>query len=113
MFTKAGVEITQISWSAPTTNTDGSPVTSQLTYNLYSWSVGGTLAKNLLSFPGTLNADGRYSFPLDQIGAFDADGDYDLSLTAVDAEGDESDHSNHVIITRQMAPNAPTGLTAI
>ena len=103
-----GLPKTQLKWTAPTTNTDGSDIVGGLTYNLYLWDAG--VAGAILSFPGSLNPDGQYGFPLDQIAAFDTDRVYDLSLTAVDDDGDESDHSNHTEVTRAMAPLAPTGL---
>jgi hypothetical protein len=102
VFTKDGAAITKLSWTAPTENTDGSPITQSLTYNLYQ-----DVITALLSFPGTLNPDGQYSFPVADVAAFNADGDYTLSLTAVDEDGDESDHSNSIVITRSMAPKAP------
>lgn len=51
----ARINPVQISWSAPTENTDGTPVVEALSYRL---AVDGA---DFLDFPGTLNQDGRYS----------------------------------------------------
>ena len=105
-FLKDGVEVTQITWTAPTLNTDGSPITQQLTYNLY---IDGVQS---LNFPGTLNQDGSYSFPLADVAMMQADGEYTLMLTAVDEDGDESDPSGSLLITRLQRPNSPAAFSA-
>jgi len=105
-YFKDGAEVFNISWTAPTENTDGSPITQALNYNLYIDGV------NQLSFPGTLNPDGRYTFPLDQVSGMQLDADYTLTLTAVDEDGDESDPSNAIVVTRLARPNAPTAFSA-
>lgn len=107
MFEKNGSPVTEIKWTAPTQNTDGSPITQNLVYNLYIDGV------NTMGFPGTLNPNGQYSFPLDQVAAMAAPGDYTLTLTAVDEDGDESDPSNAIVVTSlSPVPNAPAGLEA-
>lgn len=98
---------TSISWNAPTQNTDGSPITDQLTYNLYVDNV------NTASFPGTLNPDGKYSFLLADLPVISQPGSYQFELTAQDESGDESDRSNAITIVRgETIPNAPTSFAA-
>lgn len=78
-----------ISWTAPTTNTDNSPLTDLASYNLYS--AIGTVAPKLLATikaPATSYA----TAPL-------APGFYSFSVTAVNAAGAESDKSAIVSIT--------------
>jgi hypothetical protein len=102
-----GLPKTKLSWTAPTLNTDGSAITQSLTYTLYRHN--NDVILSVLSFPGTLNPDGQYEFLLEDIASFNTDGVYTLSLTATDEDGDESDHSNTIEVTRAMAPLAPTG----
>lgn len=40
-------------WKAPTTNTNGSPITAALTYNLYRGPTPATLAKSHTGLPHT------------------------------------------------------------
>jgi len=102
-----GTPVTKISWNAPTVNTDGSAVTDALTYNLYIDAV------NMLSFPGSLNTEGKYEFPLADVPAIESPNTYAFELTAVDAGGDESGKSNAIDIVRvETVPNAPSGLAA-
>lgn len=51
----AKINPTEFSWTAPTENTDGSPIAGDLSYTLMVDDV------DFLSFPGTLNPDGRFS----------------------------------------------------
>ena len=44
----------EFSWTAPTQNTDGSDIVGNLAYTMI---LGG---EDFLSFPGTLNPDGKY-----------------------------------------------------
>lgn len=106
-YFKDGVEVFDLKWTAPTQNTDGSPITQSLTYNLYADGV------NILSFPGFLNEDGSYGFPLADVGAMQEDKAYTLYLTAVDEDGDESDPSNSIVIERVARPNPPVALSAV
>ena len=104
---------TKLSWTAPTENTDGSPITQALTYTLYI-DIAGVLTPTI-SFPGTLNPDGTYGFPLGDVGAFEDDRTYTLALTATDADGDESDFSNSIEIrvAGSQVPNAPAALSLV
>ena len=104
-YFKNGVEVFNFKWTAPTANTDGSPITQALTYNLY---VDGT---PVLTFPGTLNPDGTYSFPIADVSAMAIDAVYSLYLTAMDEDGDESDPSNTITVERLARPNAPTAFS--
>lgn len=97
---------TKLSWLAPTQNTDGSDITQALTYNLY---VDGN---QVSSFPGTLNPNGRYEYPLADVAALSDRGSYSLYLTAVNEDGAESDASNTITINRVKVPGAPTDFLA-
>lgn len=90
-----GTERTKLTWSAPTENTDGSSITQSLTYNLYK-DFNGT-PEAVSSFPGFLNPDSEYEFPLADVAAVQ-EGDNLLYLTAVDEDGDESDFSNSLLV---------------
>lgn len=54
IYLKNGVPHTKLMWTAPTHNMDGSPIDYELAYELQEHDNG------IASFPGTLNADGRY-----------------------------------------------------
>lgn len=108
MFARDGVEATTLKWQAPTENEDGTDIDYPLAYNLYVDD------EPVLTFPGTLNDDGMYSFPLADVPALSVPGDYTLSLTAFeDGKPErESDHSGTIIVTRLPAdPNAPRDLS--
>ena len=107
MYTKDGTEVRTLKWAAPTENTDGSPITGALTYNLYVDNA------HVLSFPGTLNAEGKYEFAIADVSAMNVDAAYILNLTAVDEDGDESDFSNSIEILRVGRPNRPLDFSAV
>ena len=103
----AKINPTEFSWNAPTTNTDGSAVTEALSYTL---QVDGS---DFLSFPGTLNADGKYHEDTANM-ALPA-GSFSITLTAfyVDAPALVSNPSNAVtVIVGLVNPDAPLALAA-
>jgi hypothetical protein len=94
-----GTIITMLSWLAPTENVDGTPINYALTYQLY---INGAAT---MVFPGSLNPDGKYEFPLADVPALQESGSYTLELTAfkegVDLEQNplmESEKSNSILI---------------
>ena len=106
--------IRQLTWTAPTENTDGSPIDYALTYRLYMDDAP------IMTFPGTLNETGTYSFPLADVGAIQAAGQYTFELTAfpegVDLEQEperESGKSNAIVIIAAvvLVPKEPADLS--
>jgi hypothetical protein len=109
-----GEVITLLAWLAPTQNVDGTDIDYALTYRLY------VDAAPVSTFPGSLNPQGRYTYPLADVAALQAAGEYVLTLTAfpegVDLEaepGQESDESNAVTLTVVVVrvPKGPTDLS--
>ena len=108
-----GELLTLLSWLAPTQNTDGTAIDYELSYRLY------VDAQPVMTLPGTLNPDGRYSFPLADVPALEEPGVYELTLTAfpqgVDLELEperESGESNALLITTVVVtvPKEPSDL---
>lgn len=109
-----GEVITFLTWLAPTLNVDGSDIDYALTYRLY------VDAAPVSTFPGSLNPDGRYQYPLADVAALDAAGEYVLTLTAfpegtdLDAKPElESDQSNAITISAVLVrvPKEPADLS--
>jgi hypothetical protein len=105
---------TNLKWTAPTENTDGTAIDYALTYRLY---IDDVVA---MTFPGTLNGDGVYYFPLADVGAITEPGSYTFELTAfpegvdLDQEPErESAKSNAVVVQAILAivPKGPTDLS--
>ena len=97
--------VSNLTWSAPTENVDGSPIDYALTYRLYLDDIP------TMTFPGSLNETGVYSFPLADVGAIQAPGTIKFELTAfpegVDLEANperESGKSNAIQITAVAIP---------
>lgn len=108
-----GELLTFLSWLAPTQNVDGTDIDYALSYRLY------VDATPVMTFPGTLNPDGRYQFPLADVPAISEPGTYTLKLTAfpdgVDLEQEperESDPSNELAVTTLVivVPKGPSDL---
>ena len=105
-----GVLLTLLSWTAPTQDTDGNEILYSMSYQLYVDSVA------ILTFPGTLNPDGRYQFPIADVPALQVPGEYSLTLTAFPDESPEleSDPSNSVSLFVMVAivnPKAPADVS--
>lgn len=94
-----GADIT-LSWDAPTTNADGTPLIDLAGYKVYVGSasgsynaeaidVGNVLTKTLINF---------------------CEGTYYFVATAYDLTGNESEYSNEVSKTINIAPAPPGGL---
>lgn len=100
---------TKIRWRAPTENTDGTPITYALAYNLY---VNDLLTA---SFPGTLNADGEYEFLFAELGSpLPLEQTHTVALTAFSTANPEreSAKSAAVEVFFFKIPKAPFGLVA-
>ena len=91
-----------LSWNAPTTNVDGTPITGLAGYKVYlGTSTGGYSVQidigNINPYTVTLLPAGTYYF----------------AVTAYNTSGDESGYSNEVSkILIQADPAAPYGLMA-
>lgn len=96
-----------LSWSAPTEDTQGNPITEPLNYTL------GVDGAETVSFPGTLNADGKYSVAFSDFEI--TDGAHTLALKAFYTSNPElaSGWSNSAYVLLGVgAPKAPFGLAA-
>ncbi|MBZ0156183.1 MAG: fibronectin type III domain-containing protein, partial [Alphaproteobacteria bacterium] len=74
-----------LSWDAPTTNTDGSPLTDLAGYKLYYGTSSG-------SYSQTINVGTTSSYTVTGL----LGGTYYFAVTAYDSEGNESAYSNEV-----------------
>ena len=104
----AKINPTELSWLAPTNNTDGTPITEPLSYRLL---VDGV---DFLDFPGTLNADGRFYEAVAPMAI--EDGAHTLTLKAfyVSQPALISDPSNPMdVILGVQPPEAPLDLLAV
>lgn len=101
-----GTLTTKLRWTAPTENTDGSPIDYSLAYNLY---VDGALFS---SFPGSLNPDGKYETDIAPLGL--AKGTHTLSLSAFDTAKPEREsvRSNSIQIEVFVVPKPPMAFSA-
>ena len=102
---------TEISWTAPTENVDGTPVTEPLSYTLGVHD--GADFVEQISFPGTLNADGNYTAPIESLNL--PQGVSTISLLAFyvsDPETTKSDWANPLDVHLGLQPNPPFGLDA-
>jgi hypothetical protein len=89
-----------LTWIAPTTNTDGTPITAVLSYNVYQYNAGLWAKLGTAAVP-------TYTVTPVTVGTV-----YSFRVTAV-ALGVESAPSAQVSVTAgQKTPSAPTGLTA-
>lgn len=69
-------------WTAPTKNTDGTPITYPLDYTFYANKVGDA-PQAILTTPGALNPDGRYTAPIADMPFFQFGNTYETRLQAV------------------------------
>ena len=102
-----GANPANLKWRAPTENVDGTPIQGPLNYNLYRSDSEPVSKASGVFFVlvGTLQADGTYEAPLGQFPG----GRNVIAITAVDAEGDESELSNDAgfYISDGVAPRPP------
>lgn len=91
-----------LNWVAPTANTDGSPITGTVTYNIYQGASAITLAKVQSGVTGTSTTV--------TTGLTPGTNEF-FSVTAV-VNGQESAEVVPVSVAiPQLVPKAPTGLT--
>ena len=91
-----------LNWSAPTTNTDGTPVTDLAGYRVYCGTVTGI-------YPTVMDVGNITSYKVSDI--LTADKTYYCAITAYDFNGNESAYSNEVTFPLdRLGPVAPTGL---
>ena len=78
-----------VTWRAPTENTDGSPLTDLAAFKIYAGKRPGKYNKVFdVADPEATS----YNVPLDP-------GDYRVVMTAIDADGNESEFSNEEVLT--------------
>lgn len=105
----------ELSWTAPTENTDGTPIDYALAYEL-GWRIDPAAAfEPVASFPGQLNPDGSYRA---DIPAFNFPGDqvFQLALNAFrqDAPQLKSDWSNAIeVLISGKVPLAPASFDVL
>lgn len=92
-----------LAWTADATNTDGSPITGAVTYNVYQGTAANALTKVQSGLTATSVTVNTGLTP-------GAEAFFAVSATA---EGQESGQSTVVSIAiPALVPSAPTGLTA-
>ena len=87
-------------WTPPTKNSDGTPLTDLASYNLYRTDAGRALIGNISS-----TAAQPYSFSVTVTGS----GTLSFVMTAVDASGNESADSTAVTFPYDLVPPAAPG----
>lgn len=105
---------TELKWSGPTENVDGTPVDYPLDYELGAAATGAQLVPQV-TIVGTLQPDNTYLAPLAEMPAFAAPGTYDLGLRAINREFPDSmsDWSNRVqLVVSASTPRPPVLLDA-
>ncbi len=89
-----------LSWTAPTTNEDGTPLTDLAGFKLYYSKTAGTYTAFMNLKPDTT----AYTISL-------PDGTWYFAVTAYNESKTESSYSNEVSKTIKNKPSAPTGCT--
>ena len=89
-----------LSWDAPNTNTDGTPLTDLAGYRIYVGRATGVYDAGIIDVGNVLTIT---------LTAF-CEGTYYFVATAYDTEDNESDYSNEVSKTFNIAPGSPGGL---
>lgn len=100
-----------LSWTAPTENVDGSPIDYDLNYEVGLVDIDTGDIVPIMTLPGSLNPDGRYEAPIDELML--NPGDYTLALRAYE-KGNESRESawsdSRVNFALMTVPTAPLDL---
>ena len=95
-----GASPTTLNWTAPTTNSDGTPLTDLAGYKIYCGIKAGTYAS-------PKNVGNVLTYPLSSLGL--TQGVNYCAVTAYDTSGNESVKSNEVSFTfDNVAPAAPS-----
>lgn len=87
MLTVTEIAVVTLTWDAPTTNEDGSPVTLS-GYKIYYGTLPGTYS-NSVSVSGAGATPVTYTLSL-------SPGTYYFAVTAISADGQESAYSNEI-----------------
>jgi len=87
-----------LSWNAPTTYTDGTPITSLGGYHVYTGTTSGSYSQNV-------DVGNVTSYTVNSLNASTT---YHFAVTAYDATGDVSGYSNQVSYTTPAATPSPT-----
>lgn len=99
---------TQIDFTVPTTNNDGSPITESLTYTAFIDTVNPPVKSFVISTGATITS-GVLTVTFAQLGFIPVPGtDYFADAVASDADG-SSLPSNVFAFKYEVVPNAPTG----
>jgi hypothetical protein len=83
-----------MSWTAPTTYTDGSVIIGLAGYKIYYGTASG-------NYTGSINVVGKNSTSMPAatlVSAVPAPGTYYIAVTAYDSSGIESDYSNEITV---------------
>lgn len=104
----AKINPSEFSWSAPTENVDGSPIADDLSYTLMLDGV------DFLSFPGSLNADGKFFETTENMNLPLGLSIVTLKAFYINAPTLISDPSNGIdILVGVGQPNPPLALDAV
>lgn len=87
MLSVSVLGVVALAWEPPTENVDGSPLNDLAGYRIYYGEISGTYTEEL-AVSDTLQTDHEMALP---------SGSYYFAMTALDAEGNESAHSNEVL----------------
>lgn len=88
-----------LSWDAPTTNADGTPLADLSGYKVYDGSTSGQYT--MTTDVGNVTTATLEGYPA---------GTYYFTVVAYDASGNESDYSNEVIATLPLDPPPEVGI---
>lgn len=91
---------TTLSWDAPTTNTDGTPLIDLLGYKVYWGIVSGT-------YTGNKDVGNVTLVNIAQTMAMTPRGNYCFAVTAYDVELNESAYSNEICNNFKKQSNSP------
>jgi len=104
------VNPTKLSWKAPTTNVDGTPITYALEYEVGVVQTDGSISP-LMVVPSQLQTDAGYEAPIGDLGLDYGIYEVVLRTFAKDAPERVSDWSNPVgFAISEQIPNAPLEL---
>lgn len=99
-----------ISWTAPTTNVDGTEITYALEYEVGIDVAGEGGYMPLVTIPGQLQTDGRYEAPIADLPLME--GEHVIAMRSFAKEDPElkSEWSEPVMFALKPVPNAPLDL---
>jgi hypothetical protein len=103
---------TKFTWTAPTKNVDGTPITYALDYTFYANKVGDQPVA-ILTTPGSLNPQGQYEAPIADMPFFVPGFSYETRLTARqhDNQANESAKTNPLTFAlTDTTPQSPLDL---